>query len=134
MKYWYLGAAVLAASLALGGCASPNERCQAPSYVVPPPLPPLQIPAGLSAPPNHSRYPAAGLPLPHTVTSPAPGTRREAKPPAGPLAPARATSPSASEPPVPAGLSGPPLSSTQSNANGGDNKGNVAPLLAVPAS
>lgn len=133
MRYRYLGAAVLAASLTLGGCASPDGGCQAPSYVVPPPLPPLRIPKGLSAPPDHGRYPAAGLSLPHTVTSPAPGTRREAKPPSGPLGPAVAASPSAFEPKVPAGLSGPPLSSTQSNANGGDTNGNVAPLVAAPA-
>ncbi len=134
MRYRYLGAAVLAASLTLGGCASPNAGCQAPSYVVPPPLPPLQVPTGLSAPPNHSRYPAAALSLPHTVTSPAPGMRREAKPPSGTFGPAVTTSPSASEPPVPSGLSRPPLSTTQSNGSGGDTNGNVAPLLAAPAS
>ena len=92
MRYGWLGVVVLAGA-GLSGCASAGGGCRVPAYVVPPPLPPLQIPAGLSAPPDHSRYATHQGTLPATATRPAPGTGREARPPEGTLAPAPAELP-----------------------------------------
>ena len=92
MRYGWLGVVVLAGA-GLSGCASTGSGCHVPAYVVPPPVPPLKIPAGMSAPPNHSRYATHDSALPATAVRRAPGDGREAHPPGGSLEPAPAQSP-----------------------------------------
>lgn len=137
MRYRWLAVMILAGA-GLSGCASTGSGCRAPAYVVPPPLPPLQIPSGMSAPPDHSRYATNGEALPPTATRRAPGTGREAEPPAGPVAPAqkRSSAPasrsSATAKKAPPGMSGPPLSRARANSKG-ESTGSV-PLSAPAAS
>ncbi len=138
MRYGWLAVAIVAGA-GLSGCASTGGGCRAPAYVVPPPLPPLQVPSGMSTPPDHSRYAVNGQALPSTTTRQAPGTGREAEPPAGPVAPAATLSPPASSQSsatakssqkAPPGMSGPPLSNTRANSKG-ESAGSVP--LAAPA-
>ena len=92
MRYGWVGVVILVGA-GLSGCASAGGGCHVPAYVVPPPLPPLKIPAGLSSPTNHSRYTTHGSALPDTATRRAPGSGREAHPPGGALTPAPAQLP-----------------------------------------
>ncbi|MDA8389306.1 MAG: hypothetical protein M0Z76_00960 [Gammaproteobacteria bacterium] len=117
MKQVWLVAGLMA-GVALGGCGTfdgGRSQCAAPAYVVPSPLPPLTIPSGLSAPADHSRYQINGAMLPQSAVAPAPGTRREARPPQGPVRPLLSEPPPAQVPP---GIAGPPLSSSQSAVSG----------------
>ncbi|WP_298138553.1 hypothetical protein [Acidiferrobacter sp.] len=94
MRYAWLGLIMLAGA-GLSGCASAGGGCHVPAYVVPPPLPPLSIPSGLSAPPNQSRYAIHSSALATSATRRAPGSGHEAHPPGGMLAPAPAQLPPA---------------------------------------
>lgn len=95
MKQQWL-AVIVTAGAVLSGCASSSGGCRVPAYVVPPPLPPLQIPQGLSAPRNESRYATGTVALPATPTRRPPGAGRSAEPPDGKIAPAPARLPLAS--------------------------------------
>ncbi|MHB1565538.1 MAG: hypothetical protein ACYCXG_02275 [Acidiferrobacter sp.] len=117
---------VVVGTAVLAGCAAfSSPPCKTPSYVVPPPLPPLTVPPPMSPAPDHSRYTVNPAILPPTMTAPAPGTRREAKPPAGSVAPVPAYPPSpstsAAASTASSALAPPPVSSspsTMSSANG----------------
>ncbi len=118
MKQMWLFAG-LVAGVTLGGCGmfGGGGHCTGPAYVVPSPMPPLKIPAGLSTPADHSRYHIDGALLPKSAVAPAPGVRREAHPPGGSIAPL----PSQQPPAVAPGIAGPPLSSSQSAVTSPNN-------------
>lgn len=139
MKQWWPWIGVVV-TMGLVGCASTDSSsCGSPRYVVPPPLPPLRIPAGMSAPADHSQYRVNAALLSSSGVHPAPGTGQEAVPPSGPATPMVAQKPAApvvapakqSSTSVPAGLSGPPLSETQSTMSGGNSTA-PPPLIAAP--
>lgn len=117
---------VVVGTIVLTGCAAfSSPPCKTPFYVVPPPLPPLTVPPPMKPAPDHSRYTINSATLPPTMTAPAPGTRREAKPPAGPVTPVPAYPPSpstsAAAPASSSASAPPPVSlspSTTSSANG----------------
>jgi len=130
MKFRWLAAGILA-SASLVGCASTNSGCRVPSYVVPPPVPPLRIPSGLSKPIDHSRYPETQTPLVGTTSRPAPGTGREAVPPTDEVTPESSQTPS-DPTTVPSDLAGTAHSPTKKDAESGTS-GTTPSLLAAPA-